>query len=261
MAEKKFSLALVTGANSGIGEAICHLLAQKKIPLIISGRDLPRLEKVATALRSYVPIDIFPADLTKHESRWELIRKMQETCPDLVINNAGFGKYGIAIDIPTHDQAEMLDVNCKAVTELSIEAAKLWRSQQKTGIVLNVSSTAGFIDVFPQFTVYAASKAYVNHFSQSLDMEMEKYGIRILASCPGMVRTRFQEHASNQKTSGTKRKMMTAEFAAQEIWKQIQKQSPVHIFNGFYRLGIMIKHLIPKRWIGKMLSKNIESRL
>lgn len=261
MNERKFNLALVTGANSGIGEAVCRLLAQKNISLIISGRDLSRLESVANELRAYVSVEIIQADLSQPDQRMILIQKMQASNPDLVINNAGFGKYGETTSIPIEEQLNSIEVNCNAVVELSIQIARQWISQKKQGIILNVSSAAGFIPIFPLFSVYSATKGFVNQFSQSMDYEMQKYGIRVLAACPGVVTTRFQERASNQKSSEPKPGAMSAEFAANEIWKQIQNQAPIRIFNWKYRLAIACSRLVPNSILGKILSKEIESRL
>ncbi len=256
---KPFSLALVTGASSGIGEALCHLLAGKGVELIIAGRNKERLQQLAAQLQ--VKATIVPGDLSLPADRLRLIEKIREAKPDLVINNAGYGLYGEALSYETQTQMDILKVDIDAVVELSLEAARKMVSSKKEGVIVNISSAAAF-QVFPCFAVYAASKAFVNHFSESLDEELRHYGIRVLASCPGMVATHFRARASGEEISpGSSSLVMTASFAANEIWGQIEKRKPIHVFNWKYRLGTWLtRYLIPKKWAIKIVRSNVEKR-
>lgn len=255
-----FKLALVTGAGSGIGEALCHLLASKKINLIITGRDRGRLDSLADKLKQQVQVAIYPADLSIEAERKNLIHYLEDCQPDLVINNAGFGAYGECIAIPLQQQVQMLEVNAIAVMELSIAAAKMMAEKGMRGVIMNISSAAAFASL-PLFTVYSASKSFVTAFSESFDLEMRDKNIRILAACPGMVKTNFSKRAGS-KSKKPSPLAMTADFAAQEIWKQIEKKIPVRIFNWKFRLGtFMLKYLIPKSWGAYFMKKEFKRRL
>lgn len=254
---QKFHTALITGASSGIGEALAYLLAEKGINLIISGRNLPRLEQLARNITN-VNVQIFPADLTLPDQRPALVKLIQTEVPDLIINNAGLGKYGEAIEGSTQSQLEILTLNGLSVLDLSIEGAKALRKNGKHGTILNVSSVAGFF-AFPLFAVYASSKAFVTSFSQAFDDEMSPYGIRILASCPGPVQTLFRSRAGG--TPAESSDAMAAEFAAKEIWWQIQKGKKVHIFDWKYRFLTFLRHFIPKPILAKILRTSIEKRI
>lgn len=255
--DKRFDLALVTGATSGIGEALCHLLAEEGISLIITGRDDEKLSLLKEKFSKKVSVMSISADLAKVDDRTELTRIIKRMTPDLVINNAGFGLYGDALDLPIEKQLNMFDVNSKTYLELTLTAIQSLLSKKKCGTILNVSSVAAYF-VFPGFSVYAASKACVNSFSESLDFEYKGRGIRILVSCPGYIKTNFGERAAGHpvkkpnKISG-----MDVNFAAQEIWRQIQSGQSIRIFNWKYRLAKLFSQFLPKSWIAPFLYREM----
>lgn len=256
---KTFTRALVTGASSGIGAALCRLLASKNIPLMITGRDAAKLNALAQELRPFVDVIAFAADLSNANERTLIINKIYEHHPNLIINNAGFGLYGEALTYDTIQQLEVLNVNACAVLELTLEGARSMASLGQNGIILNVSSAAAF-QIFPCMAVYSASKAFVNSVSESLDFEMRKQGIRILASCPGMVSTAFSTRAAGVEKVVEKTPVMSAEFAAKQIWRQIETEKSLHIFDWRTRLATMLSSLIPKYLLSNILAKIIESR-
>lgn len=252
--DTKFALALVTGATRGIGEEFCRLLAARKIPMIIVARDANRLKEVASELSKSVSVMPIAADLGTSEGRKKITEVIREHVPDLVVNNAGFGLYGEAIDLPIDQQLQMVDVDIKAVLELSLEAARALQALGKEGTILNVASAAAFL-VFPLFATYSASKAFVVSFSESLDFELAPHRIRVLASCPGVVKTDFRERAGGKYVSEP---MMTTTFAAEQLWHQIVTGRRVHIFDWKMRLGVFLgRYLIPKALLAKILTRSI----
>ncbi|MGA8163839.1 MAG: SDR family NAD(P)-dependent oxidoreductase [Waddliaceae bacterium] len=257
--KKTFDLALVTGASSGIGRQLSRILAEEGIPLIIAARHVDQLNTLAQELGQKVEVTVFPVDLASPQEREKLIEKIGETVPNLVVNNAGFGLYGEALSYKIAQSMAMMEVNAAAVLELSLEAARVMISKHREGVILNVSSAAAF-QIFPYFSVYAATKAFVNAFSESFDAELKPYGIRVLTSCPGVVATDFQRRASGGATREAAFSM-SVEFAANEIWKQIQQEKPLHIFDWKYRLGTFLgRYFIPKSLLVKILAKVIKNR-
>lgn len=253
------SLALVTGASSGLGTALCYLLASKNIPLIITGRDVGRLNALAVELKPFVDVIVFAADLAEAEGRTKVVEHIYEYRPDLIINNAGFGLYGEALTYTTKEQLEIVQVNAAAVLELTLEGARAMASAQQKGVILNVSSAAAW-QVFPCFTVYAATKSFVNHISEALDFEMQPFGVRVLVSCPGMVSTSFSSRAAGRPVISHRKGAMTAVFAAEQIWWQIEKRKRVHIFDWKTRLATYFSFFWPTSWKAYFLSKVIKSR-
>lgn len=254
----KHALALVTGASSGIGRALCGILALQGIDLMINGRDLIQLEEAAKSLRSKVAVQVVQADLALPSERRVVVELIRQRQPDLVINNAGFALYNDAINYSTTQQMQILEVNGMALLELTLEAAKAMKAAHKEGVILNVSSVAGFF-IFPYFSVYAASKSFVNELSQSLDYELRGDKIRVLAACPGVVDTNFRVRSGGTAVQDTKG-LMTAQYAAEQIWKQINDLKPLNIFNWKYRLAVAARRWIPQSLYVKLLTKNIKQR-
>lgn len=242
-----YTKAIITGASSGIGESLARLLADQGIALILTGRDTKRLEAIADDLQHKVPVTSWTLDLLKPEDLAKLTRIIHEEVPDLVINNAGAGLYGDVLTYETAEQLEIYNLNATIPMQLTIESARALMTAGRKGVILNLSSTAAY-QVFPQFAVYSAAKAFIRDFSESFDCEVADKGIRVLTSCPGVVSTRFQERAVLDVSTIQKRHfVLTADFAAQDIWHQIQKGQAVRIFDWKYRLmAFLSKYLVPK---------------
>ncbi len=250
-----FTKALVTGASSGIGEALAHLFADQGIPLIIVGRNVERLEAAAAALKKKVSVTTVAADLSSSEGRSKLITVIHREVPDLVINNAGIGLYGEILSYPLDKQREILETNATAVFELTVEAARALVTIGKKGVIMNISSVSAY-QPFPYFTTYAATKAFVKSFSEALDYEVAPRGVRVLTSCPGVILTRFQELASDQMNFKQRRlHTIPLDTVVKDIWHQIQKGKAMRLFDWQYRLLTLIStYLIPKRWLFGILN-------
>ena len=254
-----FTLALVTGASSGIGAEMCRLLARRGIPLLITARDLTRLNALGQELEALVPVKVYAADLSILTERQGLIEQMAMLGPDLVINNAGFGLYGEALSYQTEEQMAILNLNAEAVLEMTLEAARGMIARGKRGVIMNISSASDLM-VFPGLAVYAASKAFVTMVSQSLDEELKSSEVRVLVSCPGVVRTNFRQRASGAKDAPETPFTMNVEFAARQIWKQIANHKKVHYFGWMTRFQLFIsRNLLPQVLVSKILQKKIQT--
>lgn len=245
----QFTKAVVTGASSGIGERLAHLLADAGISLILVGRNQERLNAVVEALSSKVSVSALSLDLATNEGRAKLIDVIHNEVPDLVVNNAGVGLYG---EVYTHDisaELEVLHINTTAVCELTIEAVRTLLTANKRGVIMNISSAAA-LQAFPCFATYSAAKAFVKQFSESVDYETRDKGVRVLAALPGVVTTRFQKRAAGHTDHTQVRyNEMPVDFAAHAIWKQIQSEQPIHVFDWKYRvMGFFAQHVVPS-WL------------
>jgi short-subunit dehydrogenase len=254
-----FTLALVTGATSGIGLAACTMLAGKGIPLIISGRNAVELEGLKAKLSHLVKVESIRLDLSLIEDRQALTQMIHVHRPDLVINNAGLGLYGEALTHRTEEQANILEVNAKAVLEISLEAARTLISNKKNGVILNVSSAAALHSA-PLMAVYAATKAFVNQFSQAFDMETKPYGVRICTLCPGMVATQFQSRAGG-KLDKDQRMVMSPSFVAEQIWKQVNNHQTIRIIDWRYRFLAFFTSFLPNKWVANIIGQSIAKRI
>jgi uncharacterized protein len=233
--------AFISGATSGVGEALARLLHKKGYELLLSGTKQERLEE----LRQELPgVSIWRADLAKQEELNALANHVRETPYDLVINNAGFGLYKDVVDQSTEVLRSMITVNCTAVVELSQAAARGALERAQSQIILNVSSVAGEFPT-PGMSVYGATKAFVTSFSQAMDYEMSSKGVRVLANCPGRIATNFSTRAGKTTPhKGVSKERMSADYAAAQIWTQIQKGQSKRVYSTPYWLTSKFRCLL-----------------
>lgn len=180
--------SLVTGASSGIGLAFVRRLAARGDDLVVVARDCDRLEAVAAELRAahHVEVEVLAADLADPAAcrRVEERLAQAEGPVDLLVNNAGFGMRKPFLANDVEDEERMLDVLVRATLRLSYAAGRAM-SERGSGAILNVSSIAGYL---PRGT-YSAHKAWVTAFSEALARQLRGSGVRVMALCPGFVRT------------------------------------------------------------------------
>jgi uncharacterized protein len=194
--------ALVTGASSGIGLELATLLARDRHDLVLVARGRERLEGIARGLREEFSIaaTVLALDLALPETPREIAQELdaRRLLVDVLINNAGFGVYGLFRDTPLERELAMIQVNVAAPTHL----AKLLLPgmlQRRRGRILNVASTAAF-QPGPLMAVYYATKAYVLSFSEALANETAGTGVTVTALCPGPTITEFQKAAGLEAT-------------------------------------------------------------
>ena len=189
-------IALVTGASSGIGEAIAHIMAEQGEDLFLVARSAGELERVQAAIIAATgrSVAILPLDLERHDaaSLIEQALQRQDLSVRHLVNNAGFGLAGDMADLPVAGQLGMVDLNCRAVLALCL--AFLPQIRANEGGILNVASVAGFTPG-PGLGVYYATKAFVLSLTRALAFEEKGSGIKICALCPGPVPTKFGERA------------------------------------------------------------------
>jgi short-subunit dehydrogenase len=190
--------ALVTGASAGLGEEFARQLATRGVKrLALVARRADRLEKLRGELAGpALQVDCLPADLGNEDAVTNLMTDLDAAgfSPDILVNNAGFGDLGNFENSPPAKIEAMLAVNMVALTRLTRWAVPGMVARRR-GWICNVGSSAGIFPL-PTFAVYAATKAYVNSFSEALRVELRAEGIKVLALCPGPVETEFGEVAS-----------------------------------------------------------------
>jgi short-subunit dehydrogenase len=189
-------VTLITGAAAGIGAELARVFASKHHRLALVDRSADRLTALASeivAAGGTAPI-LISCDL-EHSDACDKIAATLATEGvevEFVVNNAGFGLFGNAIELDRVEQLGIIAVNICVLTDLSLRFADTLIRHR--GGVLNVGSLAGFLPG-PGMAVYYASKAYVLSFSEALRQELAPRGVRVTTLCPGSVSTHFQARA------------------------------------------------------------------
>jgi short-subunit dehydrogenase len=245
-------LSLVTGASSGIGAEFARQLAALGHNLVVTARRTDRLDTLAGELRERhgIEVTVLPSDLADREAPRELCDALAQRGlqVDWLINNAGYGVPGsfLANEWKTH--ADSLQVLVTAPTELARRLLPGMR-ERGYGRIVNVASLAGHVPATAMHTLYAASKAYLIKFSQSLALENRDAGVNVCALCPGFTWSEFHD------VTGTREKMdkMPAFMwlSAQEVVRQgiaaVERGESMIITGRVNRLIKTVFQLMPDR--------------
>ncbi|GGK78972.1 dehydrogenase [Planomonospora parontospora subsp. parontospora] len=233
--------ALITGATAGIGAAFARRLAADGFSLVLVARDEKRLLARAEELRLRygVETEVLPADLASEDGLAAVERRLREGV-DLLVNNAGFGLRGAFLDVPVADELRMLKVHCEAVLRLTLAALPGMRERDR-GAVVNVASVAAF---FTRGT-YSASKAWVVNFSESAATELDGGRVRVMALCPGFVRTEFHERASMNVSGIPGFLWLSADDVVDEAMRDLARGVRVSVPDLRYKAIVAVGRLLP----------------
>ncbi|MGG2459286.1 SDR family NAD(P)-dependent oxidoreductase [Streptomyces sp. RGM 3693] len=183
--------ALITGASSGIGTALARNLGARGVSLVLVARRESRLRDLAEELRTAhsVEVDVLPADLTDVAQTAQVEARLTDAAKpvELLVNNAGSSAAGVFANLPMDREEATLRLNNEAVLRLTRSVLPRMRIAGRGGI-LNVSSLAGDFPS-PSLATYAATKAFLTHFSEDLAIENRGSGIHVTVLLPGLTKT------------------------------------------------------------------------
>jgi len=254
--------ALITGASSGIGEAFAKELAANQTNLILVARSADRLQEIASKLTEQysVTVDVIPGDLIAPRATQELFDKISQKNlqVDLLINNAGYGDYGEFTTRDLTKQVNMIQLNITALVELTYLFLPGMRERRQGGII-NVSSIAGF-QPLPYMSVYAATKAFVLHFSEALWAENKDLGINILALCPGATESNFANVAEfPQGSFGKGVKLATSEEVVKDALAALAKnQSNLVTGSTTNQIIVNLPRFLPRDFLVSSIEKQFK---
>ncbi|WP_108520235.1 SDR family NAD(P)-dependent oxidoreductase [Bradyrhizobium algeriense] len=189
-------VTLITGASAGIGTELARVFASKGHRVALVARRAERLEALASEIKTAggaAPI-VIPCDLAQPDCGDRIAEALTASGVEVeyIVNNAGFGVFGRAIQRDRSNQLEIIAVNVRALTDLSLRFSD--HLIRHRGGLLNVGSIAGFLPG-PGMAVYYASKAYVLSFTEAMRAELAPHGVRVTVLCPGPVPSEFQARA------------------------------------------------------------------
>lgn len=206
-----FSTVVITGGSSGIGKSFIHLCAKLRPELVFCNLSRRHPGEIISAERlNHFACDVSrPANVDRAADEViALLEKEQKPGQILLINNSGFGSYGLFPEPDLPHQLEMIDVNIRGLIQLTGRMLPLLR--ERGGAIINVASTAAFQPTAYMAT-YGATKAFVLHWSLALNEELRGTGVRALAVCPGPTSTEFFRRAGLQPGTAPDAMSMTVD--------------------------------------------------
>lgn len=244
------NIAVITGASSGMGMEFAFqidCLYTKIDEIWLIARRKERLTELSKLLET--PTKIIPMDVTDKEKTDEFYALLKKEHPKIriLINCAGFGLMGKVQDIPIRRQLDMIDVNARALTNMTYACLPYFA---KNGRIIQLASAAAFL---PQknFAVYAASKSFVLSFSRALAEELKPKHIYVTAVCPGPVETEFFDHADTYGHSllMKEKTMVTADRVVKQALLDSHRKKQVSVCSPLMKAFMLVTKLLPHKFI------------
>ncbi|MFN5883949.1 MAG: SDR family NAD(P)-dependent oxidoreductase [Bacteroidota bacterium] len=224
--------ALITGASNGIGLELAKVHASKGGDLVLVARNKAKLDELKSTLENEYKVKVYTIgkDLSDTNAANEVYNETihQNIQIDYLINNAGFGEFGLFTDTDWNKELQMINLNITTLTAFT----KLYLQdmvKRRSGKIMNVASTAAF-QSGPTMAVYFATKAYVLSFSEAVNNEVSDKGVTITTLCPGATESGFQAAAAMEESRLVKgRKLPSSEEVAQYGYAAMMKGKTVAI--------------------------------
>lgn len=238
--------ALITGASMGIGHDLAIVLSEMGYDLILVARCEDKLKELKDTLKTEVQYYVY--DLSIPDNCFELYEITENQNIDLLINNAGFGKFGEFKDIDLQDELKMIDLNIKCLHILM----KLYLNdfiKRDQGCILNVASSAGMVSGGPLMATYYATKSYVTKLTLGVNEELRRINsnVKINMLCPGPVKTFFNKTAGVNFSLHSKSSIDVAKYTI----KKLQKNKLIIVPGISIRTLIFLKRFFSEKFFTK----------
>jgi uncharacterized protein len=248
--------ALITGSASGIGYELACIFASKNYNLVLVDRNELKLQEIAVEFQEKFKLIIktIVKDLSISTSPEEIFTELQQAGikVHVLVNNAGFGTYGLFNETHLNTELEMLQVNLVCLTHLTKLFLKDMVKEGK-GKILNVSSAAAF-QPGPLMAVYFATKAYVLSFSEAIANELEGTGVTVTVLCPGSTISAFHERTGMADSKLVKgQKMMDAQTVAQIGYDALMRGKTIVIPGLLNKILAKSVRFVPRNLVTKIV--------
>lgn len=246
---KNKETVLITGASGGIGLELAKVFAAHDCDLILVARTKERLEVARHELmeKFQCSVRVFDFDLTFSNAPKKLYDALEldNIAIDVLVNNAGFADYGLFDQASLKKQLEMIDLNVRALVELT-GLFLPGMLERKHGKVLNVASTAAF-QPGPLMAVYYATKAFVLSFSEAIRSEVKGRGVFVTALCPGPTKTNFADNSALQQSRLLRGfPLMSAESVAKMAYFALMKNTAVVVPGMLNKFLAFLARVVPR---------------
>ena len=250
------SIAIVTGASSGIGAELARGLVSRGIDEIwLVARRRERLVELGEELG--IKYKCICADLATPEGVEAIRLELEENKPSVkyLINAAGFGNFGAFDEIPESEVVKMIDLNVKALVLITHMTVPY---MERGGRIVQMGSGSCFTPL-PYFNVYSSGKVFVLHYTKSLNFELKKYGIRATCFCPGWVETEFLGKAAAYKTTHPKetKPLLNCKKVVRGCLKAMDRGRTMYVTNWYTKMQHMLFKILPdpiltRLWLGML---------
>jgi uncharacterized protein len=254
--------ALITGASSGIGLELAKVHASKGDNLILVARSIEKMQTLKSELENSfkISVHLIKKDLSVQNAAKEVYDevKQKNIVVDYLINNAGFGDYGMFYETSWEKELAMISLNITALTQLT-KLFVIEMVARKSGKIMNIASTAAF-QAGPTMAVYFATKAYVLSFSEAIQNELDGTGITVTALCPGATESGFMDAANVGESKLFKgRKLPSSKEVAIYGYQAMMEGKTVAIHGFMNRIMAVSAQLFPRKMVVKM-TRNIQNK-
>ncbi len=242
-------VAVLTGASRGIGRALAFELAKSGCELLLMALEPDELSVVSNELREkcHASVEAMAGDLSDLNNLENVVRWIQtrQNPPDILINNAGIGHFGRFEDTAWRYTEKTIALNISALIHLTHELIPILRNRPRAKIV-NVSSGSSKLP-YPGLAIYAATKAFVSSFSQTLAAELDGTSIDVLCFHPGFTMTSFIESAGMEMSKVSKLLIHSPEEVAIQLVRAIKRDEYWGYSDVLTRLSVMLGTALPTR--------------
>lgn len=250
--------ALITGASNGIGLELAKIHASKGDNLVLVARNISRLDEMKAELEKQYKVSIYTIgkDLSKPNAAQEVYEEttQQKIQVDYLINNAGFGDFGMFVETDWNKELQMINLNITTLTQFT----KLYLQEmvkRRSGKIMNVASTAAF-QSGPTMAVYYATKAYVLSFSEAIANEVSEQGVTVTTLCPGATESGFQAAAAMEESALVKgRKLPSSKEVAAYGYQAMMNGKTVAIHGLMNSIMANAVRFMPRALVVKVTRK------
>ena len=260
MIGSKEKYAIVTGASCGIGYELAKILAKDGKDIVIIARSRDQLEDLKREIENKhgTKVKVLAKDLSDPKAPPEIFSELEKEkiYIDVLVNNAGFGVYGMFLETDLREELDMIQVNAASLIHLT----KLFLKgmvRDKSGYILNAASLCAFLPT-PMEAVYCSTKAFVLHFSEALANELQGTGVRVTCLCVGLARTGFQKRAHMENCKVAKRKMMDAATVAEAGYKALKTGKVIEIPGLVYKFAPWFARFAPRNVVTRVVRSQHE---